>query len=554
MCTEFAILCQMIHGPVSLAASAPRLLLAKVERPASGNAHRIKAKKLTSPPPAMRLSLRSATAIVSVPAVRALAVGAVVWLSLFVFSHWALWRDPHSAYFHSDNIYDLDYSVVRQKEGRAHLQKYSDGHILEKNETSATHAGENPALCAAFATVARDHPDAARYFSDSLGSMLAGLSAQERASFNLTVLFANSDPKQHKEYGAPWVLALVDHAAGYEGISDAERQELRRLEEAKDFQRKGVLDYIYLLDQCYHQTRAPFIAVFEDDVIFSADWLARTLVGLQALALPREDDVIQAAPLDQPPWLYLRLFYTETFMMWEGDDDWLYGNMYLTFALVSLTTATVLLLIRFMMLQHEPDPRSRFTKSWTLGLRLDVPTIAASSLILAPAFLALFFMAGKYSLPMFSLRGSGDPAKPNRLADAGVFPMEKHGCCSQGLVFDRNQVPGLIKRLQTVGRGQTDLMIEEYCNEAPLRRFALGDQVLQHVGLISSRGMKSVNAQSVYAFYFEEKREEEVKAKQAKALEGVDWDMFRALEAPGNLSTLKPDGLKQGLGILPPLK
>ncbi|KAM7212137.1 hypothetical protein V8F06_012500 [Rhypophila decipiens] len=502
----------------------------------------------------MRLSLQSAVALASTPAVRAVALSAIVWVSLFVYSHWVLWRNPHSAYFHSDNIYDLDYSVVRQNAGREYLQQFSNPSA--NTSDVRLHASENPALCVAFATVARDHPDAARYFSDSIGSLLAGLSPQERASFNLTVLFANLDPNKHRDWNAPWVSALIDHAAGYEWISDAERAELRRLEEARDFQRKGVLDYIYLLDQCYHSTRAPFIAVFEDDVIFAADWLARTLVGLQTLALPREDHVIQAAPVDQTPWLYLRLFYTETFMMWEGDDDWLYGNMYLTFALVSFTTATVLLLVRYMLLQRGGQGLpSHSTKSWTLGLRLDIPTIAAASLVIAPAFLALFFMAGKYSLPLYSLRREGDPTRPSRLADAGVYPMDKHGCCTQGLVFDRNQVPGLINRLRTLGRGQTDWMIEEYATDVPLKRFALGDQVLQHVGLISSRGMKSVNAQSVYAFYFEEKREEEVKAKQEKALKGVDWAVFRALEPEGVADSGRgADGLKQGLGILPPLR
>jgi len=214
------------------------------------------------------------------------------------------------------------------------------------------------------------------------------------------------------------------------------------------------------------------------------------------------------------------------------------------------STATVLLLVRQLLLQNSNRSNTYTSKSWTLGLRLDIPTIAVLSVIVAPAFLGLFFMAGKYNLPMYTLQTSGVGAEATQLADVGVFPMDKHGCCSQGLVFNREQVPALISYLQKRGRGQTDLMIEEYCNEAPLRRFALGDQVIQHVGLISSRGQRTMGSQSVYAFYFEEKREQEVKKKQKVALGGIDWPMLKVLEAP---ETNNSRGIKQGLGILPPM-
>jgi hypothetical protein len=38
-------------------------------------------------------------------------------------------------------------------------------------------------------------------------------------------------------------------------------------------------DYTYILDQCY-LTRAPYIGIFEDDIIFADGWLAKTLRAL----------------------------------------------------------------------------------------------------------------------------------------------------------------------------------------------------------------------------------------------------------------------------------
>jgi hypothetical protein len=170
-------------------------------------------------------------------------------------------------------------------------------------------------------------------------------------------------------------------------------------------------------------------------------------------------------------------------------------------------------------------------------LRLDLPTIAVLSLIVAPAFTALTFMAGKYNLPLYNLRASNRvlgnilDKQDGAHRDAGVLPMDKHGCCSQALVFDRAHVPELIAYLREVGRGQTDMMIEDYCDQTQLRRFALGEQVVQHIGVISSRGGGGVHGPSVWAFYFEEGRQEEMEQKKQTALQSLDWDLLDSLRS-----------------------
>ncbi|KAI9147435.1 hypothetical protein HJFPF1_12456 [Paramyrothecium foliicola] len=484
--------------------------------------------------------------IASIPAVRALALSAVLWLLVFAYCDQALWRDPHGAYFHSEHIYDLGYSRARQQQARDFLKQQSDPSLDSSSNATRTqhrHAADNPVLCAAFVSVRREHPDAAHYFSDAIGSMLHGLSSQERAALNLTVLFANAaDPAQHPDFAAPWMPRLVDHSGGYQNVSDDEMAELRRLEAAQDFQRKGVLDYLYVLDRCHRETNAPFIAVFEDDIVFAADWMARTLLGLQYLA----SHPPTATGTDKRPWLYLRLFYTETFMSWDDETDYWYAHLTMTFALASFTTVALLVLLRQIMWvcgrsnsgrdKHGATARSWFCSPSNLGLRLDMATIVVLSAIVTPAFTVLVFMAGKYNLPTYALHGASRavgnlvPGTQAWQKHAGVLPMDQQGCCTQALVFDRARVPDLMAYLRKRERGQTDLMIEEYCREKSLRRFALGEQAVQHMGVVSSRGGNVVNGQSVWAFYFEESSLDKIETRHQSTLKRIDWSVFQTLQ------------------------
>jgi hypothetical protein len=89
-------------------------------------------------------------------------------------------------------------------------------------------------------------------------------------------------------------------------------------------------DYIYVLRECLDKSDAPYIAIFEDDIIFAEAWLAKTINALAELRQRSQS------------WLYLRLFYTETSLSWRASDDFWYGHQLLTF---SLTMTAVLLLL-----------------------------------------------------------------------------------------------------------------------------------------------------------------------------------------------------------------
>ncbi|KAK4235823.1 hypothetical protein C8A03DRAFT_46090 [Achaetomium macrosporum] len=469
--------------------------------------------------------------ILSFPAARALLLCSALWLLAFSYGRLFLWRDPHSAYFRSDSVYDLDYSAARQREARdfiaqvtreANATTTSDtntddggddgGEGVKQTKTRFLKTGPSPAICAAFVTVRRDAPAARLYLQDALGSMLAGLDPRERAALNVSLLFANTDPARHPDWKAPWVGALADVAAGYTGLTDLQRAGLRKAEEERDLQLKGVFDYLYVLERCLQETAAPFVAVFEDDVVFAADWMARTMRGLQWLVR----DYKPAEGEEDKEWLYLRLFYTETHLGWYSEDDWWYRHLPLTLVLAAAGTAGFLLMLRLLRCGTR--------------LRLDWATIAVVSLLVAPGFTVLAFMAGKHNLP---LPGYSLQHELPFVVSGGVVPMDKHGCCTQALVFHRPALPPLMEYLRKRERGQTDTMIEEYCDATGVKRFALGEQAVQHVGLVSSRGMAAVDTRSVWAFWFEANKPDEVEKRHRETVEEVDWAMLDMLSASG---------------------
>jgi hypothetical protein len=153
--------------------------------------------------------------------------------------------------------------------------------------------------------------------------------------------------------------------------------------------------------------------------------------------------------------------YTETSLSWTSNDFW-YRNMPLGFLLVMLSSCALLLGIR---------------QRWPVThLYLDNWTIAAVCLIVIPAFRELLYTMGKYSL----------------LPQQGVVVMIGYGCCTQGLIFPREQA------------SSTDSIIGEYADHTGLTHLAFAPQKMQHVGLQSSRDNLEINTQSTWVFWFEE--------------------------------------------------
>ncbi|KAE8331345.1 hypothetical protein BDV39DRAFT_200997 [Aspergillus sergii] len=104
----------------------------------------------------------------------------------------------------------------------------------------------------------------------------------------------------------------------------------------------------------------------------------------------------------------------------------------------------------------------------------------------------------------------------------GVVEMNAHGCCTQCLVFPREQVNAVITFLKDMKAGQTDSLIEGYADIARLSRYALALQQLQHVGLKSSRDTLEIKTRSTWAFWFEENEPTKLRREHEEILQHVD--------------------------------
>jgi hypothetical protein len=376
-----------------------------------------------------------------VPVLRILFISLLLWLTAFAFCKFTYWRDPHSAFFKSEHVYDLQYSTHRQTEARNFIE-------VAGSDVFGRHAGKGnkTIMCAAFVTVKRD---GRQYLDEAIGSMLEGLDPREREAIALSVLFADTKPEIHPQMNAPWTKVLdwkFTYATSRRGITAKELSNIREMERKRNFYVKGVFDYLMVLEECMAKTHAPYIGIFEDDLIFAEGWMARTLRGLGELEQKNQTALLTTGqPLAR--WIYLRLFYTETSLSWQTESDFWYRNIHLAFLLTSSISLGFFLWLRKYSTPSTPH--------------LDNFSIAALTLV----------MVGKYSL------------KPLQ----GVVPMNKFGCCTQAMVFPRTEVPALMDYLKGRGHGQTDSMIEEYSDRDGLERYALAPQVLQHVGLVSSR-------------------------------------------------------------------
>ena len=255
-----------------------------------------------------------------------------------------------------------------------------------------------------------------------------------------------------------------------------------------------MLDYTLALSHCHSATSAPYIAVFEDDILLAEGWFARTLVALrevsqrmeardqaqtQTLAHLKQDTTTSSdrtsAPNPSDKWLYLRLFNQERSIGWSGTRP-LSNNEPLLILIISPSVLLVLLFLRrYSRALPLPLSYSRLLRSL-----LTPGVLAVLSLLLIPSIIVLFFASGKASLV-----GHG----------SGVYD-EPFGCCSQALVFNRARVSGLVGYLRdnyaarpdlpSAARrkevGKYDMMTRDYARGYGLTRWSMYPVVVQHVG------------------------------------------------------------------------
>ncbi|KAL9604336.1 MAG: hypothetical protein Q9219_000524 [cf. Caloplaca sp. 3 TL-2023] len=358
----------------------------------------------------------------------------LAYLLLIYLCNHAFYRDPTSAFFDPARAYKHTYSTHRQ--GQADEFIKATELSLAKNDNSLRET--KASLCLGIATVERPGEQYLRY---TLGSLLEGLTDEERHTMHVAILIGHTRPENHSIYYQPWLTALSNQILTY-NISDAKQFNLlTEWEQDKDYRRKAIYDYTYLLETCI-RTGATHIAMIEDDVLAVQGWYARTSAAL---------GLIKAKSVD---WLYLRLFFTEQFFGWNSE---FWPTYLLASICVVAAVATLLVALRTLCFHSSLPPQMIFL----------------ASLVYTPACILLYFMAGRVSLR---------PMAP------GVHEMPDFGCCAQGFVFPAAIAPRVVDKLKEKEQGFVDMIIEEWAKEEAMKRFAVIPSLLQHIGSHSSKG------------------------------------------------------------------
>jgi hypothetical protein len=167
----------------------------------------------------------------SLPAGKIFLISLLCWLLSFAYCKQRYWRDPHSAFFNSDHVYDLKYSALRTAQANAFVDAISQPGVVAKK------ASAQPEICAAFVTVPRNGKN---YMVQAIGSMLEGLAEEERSKLFVYALFASTIPTSHPTWNATWLRNAADLVGTYEVTAET-LTHLQELEEKRNFYEKGVL-------------------------------------------------------------------------------------------------------------------------------------------------------------------------------------------------------------------------------------------------------------------------------------------------------------------------
>lgn len=347
----------------------------------------------------------------------------VLSLCAYQLARQGSYRDPGSAFFDSSRAYERKYSDYRLEETK--------GIDLVQQPT------HKASTCIIFTTWKRP-------IEVTIKSAVAGLSPQERADMHLVVLFAHSDPTTHPSWGIK-----VDDSISYKTIAQDQLSRLTDLEEKDDVSHKGVEDYALALEYCMN-TKLPWAAVFEDDVIFADGWYA----NLKQATLEPDSDFESM--------LYLRMFNDERATGWSKQGFFVNGEIYIGAVLDS---------VALLVLRRRP---------WSTIL----PVI-----LFIPCMVALFYASGKATML---------PPSP------GVRE-ENFGCCSQALIFPHHQLQPLSTYLRETGAGQVDLLVNQFGREHNYRRKSIYPMLVQHRGAIagSVRGTTAKEAKQIWSMAFE---------------------------------------------------
>ncbi|KAF2669539.1 hypothetical protein BT63DRAFT_479358 [Microthyrium microscopicum] len=367
----------------------------------------------------------------------------MIILFFTIYGQFHYFRDPGSIFFKPERALERSYSLYREQEAKT----FRTAALSPEKpfNRSFTIDGKNATICGVFVTVRRDdtelHP-----LEISISSALAGLDHRERDDLDLRVYIADTKAELHQAWLSP-LLDSVDNVTCAGNITSASQlQELQNLEREHKGGTKVALDFSYALRYAYETSSSPYIALFEDDIIFANGWLARALIALR--------DIDERTNKMRNTWLDLRLFNEIRSIGWASKE--LLGNN-VPFIILGFSVGIICILWI-----------PRYFSAW--GKRLFTNGVMATICCVAiPLFVILFFQAGKQSIL---------PTMP------GV-KLQPWGCCTQGIIIPRENVLQLSEELARKAATPPDMIIGDYATKKGLSRFALDPVQVQHLGIKS---------------------------------------------------------------------
>ncbi|CRK15800.1 hypothetical protein BN1723_010801 [Verticillium longisporum] len=312
----------------------------------------------------------------------------------------------------------------------------------------------------------------------TLASLIDRLTHFERDTIYIVVLIVDKPPTKHLSFYTQQLTTFADEILVYNGHINRTKTVLPfdagnlnpvPVLDTLSIQRKIDSDVALLVDAC-QSTRASYFALVEDDVVASKDWFARTL-GAVALLEEKRDK-------SHRDWLYLRLFYSETYLGWN-DEEWMCYAAWIVSAYVFVISC--LAIATRLSTSGRTFISCRCSKHF-------IKLYASVLSLLLPLAIALYFLAGRLTM---------QPMSP------GVHQMSNYGCCTQALVFPKRHMESLSRHLRNSDlKLFPDQMVEILADREGLTKWALVPSAVQHIGRKSS-SIAAGRAKPTWNFRFE---------------------------------------------------
>lgn len=421
-------------------------------------------------------------------AIRVAIITAVLWFTYRSYGRKHFYRDPGSIFFDITRAFERSYSLVRELEGQD--WKNTVFHQLNGHGNTSTHdvhnvlhkRGPRPKVCAVFVTAHRE--GGPQYIDLAISSALAGMTPSERADLDLRMYVANTDPEVHPAWSS-WLSNVIDEQfTARDVVYNSKLIHLRTLEKEKQFHEKAGLDYSVALQRCAQDSDAPFIAIFEGDVVVADGWFARAMKGVATIRSQYE--------MNMDNWLDMRLFNEERSTGWASSG--LFDNNVI---LISLIADAVALLVALILKRLKLPGQSLVSPL----------SMVIMCLVTIPGIVIFFFQAGKASML---------PPRP------GVHREDGFGCCNQAILYSRKHASDLASYLEEKSKEKPhDNAIMDYSREKRLARFALYPIMVQHVGFRSIINPNRRDDMEVWSMEFENLDQKLLKQQHEKMVKEI---------------------------------